>query len=374
MNQYYIVDSKENGIPSPYDRGVIWRKSLDNENKIICKTFPYTQELIFEKHSDEIKDRFNTGDWKFYPSYEGTIIRIVNDPETGKQFIATHKKLDAFTSKWGSDKTFGELFSESIFEHYGEHSDIVDEKSENDVFTRFLKCLTVDKHHTFLLCSNLENRNVAHKDGDIYYVGSFNATTNEYLGILDANSSALVNSDSEDKLTDFCNIMTEVDFENEDLFEQLKKYVDYVNPLEQQGLIAIRQDKFEMFKMLNGAYVSLSELRNNHPNLKIRYLDLLKSKSYLLDDFCFFFGNKQYEFKEVKDLYLSIIHYLFSVINVRYNERRYVRVSPIIHSFVKRYEGKNVKDINFENIEEEVSKLPVGLLYNMINSFVSSVY
>lgn len=50
-------------------------------------------------------------DYKFYKSEEGTLIRVFFHD---KWYVSTHRKLDAFNSRWSSKKTFGDIFKDSL--------------------------------------------------------------------------------------------------------------------------------------------------------------------------------------------------------------------------------------------------------------------
>jgi hypothetical protein len=352
---YFIVDSKDNNSLSHTERGIIYRKDLE-QNKLVCKTFPYTQEFSTEQ-KDEINQYLDNGEWKFYPSYEGTIIRIVNDVDNGNRFIATHKKINAFDSRWGSSKSFGELFQESIQEHYMNTNNI----ELYDIFETFINSLSKDKHHTFLLCSNLDTRMVCSRDGEVFYVGSFDASTNEFVGFTEDVSK-------------FCGVIKELDtVKNTD---NVIDYVDDINPLLCQGIIAVRQDKFEAFKVMNGYYTSLARLRNNNPNLMMRYLELYLTKSDLLEEFTIFFSNMNDSFKYIENTFIKLVFLLQNIYKKRYIQRAYVHTTPVLHNFLKSLVERGLeKDEAKLNgiIKEELGKLNVGVVYSMILNYFDIV-
>lgn len=352
---YFIVDSKDNNSLSHTDRGIIYRKDLDG-NKLVCKTFPYTQEFSTEQR-DEIQQYIDKGEWKFYPSYEGAIIRVVNDVDNGNRFIATHKKISAFDSRWGSSKSFGELFQEGIQEHYLNSNNI----ELYNIFETFLNSLSKDKHHTFLLSSNLDTRMVASRDGEVFYVGSFDASTNEFLGF------------TED-VTKYCSVINELDTVKS--LEDVIKYVDDINPLESQGIIAVRQDNFDAFKIINGYYISLARLRNNNPNLMLRYLELYLTKSDLLEEFVIFFSNINDSFKYVENTFTKLVFLLQNIYKKRYINKEYFHTTPVMHNFLKSlFEKGLVKDevLLHKMIKDDLSKLNVNVVFNMILNYFDSV-
>jgi len=344
---YRIVDSKEETM-----RGFIYQ-----DNRLVCKTFPYSDELTIED-GEEIKSRLSEGEWKFFPSYEGTILRIVNDGDN--QLICTHKKLDAFNSRWGSEQSFGDLFKTSIVEF---------NKQEN-AFENFLSTLKDDKHHTFLVCSNLDSRIVANRDNEIFYVGSFDAQTQKYLGVLENISN---------KISHFCKSIQSLDIKfsqenKEEVYEQIRLYVENkVEPFSQQGLVAIRQDDLSVFKVLNSVYKNLSELRGNNPSLPTRYLELLLKRKDLVLDFCTVFSNKHHEFGYISELLDDTTGYLLNVILTRYLRKRFMHVSPVLHSFVKQYENmEDLSALTFDKIYEKLSEKDTNYVWNLMQSYLET--
>jgi hypothetical protein len=363
--EYFICDCKDNGIDdNMIDRGVILRKTSTEPDKVkmICRTFPYTEEF-FTSDEEKIKEKVQQGDWKYYPSYEGTIIRVVYDPEFNVQLVSTHKKIDAFQSRWGSEESFGQLFKRSIEEFY-KNNNKNDNMDVENIWKQFLSSLPKSHHHTFLLCSNLDTKIVANRDNEVFYVGSFDVNTNEYKGIV---------YDVADKCQIFCNSIAEIQWfeQPENMLESILEYVEKLNPLNQQGVLAVRQDKFEMFKIVNDVYNSLSELRNNNPNLNIRYLELYKSSSHMLNDFLFFFDNKFHEFQTTGEMYDDTIKYIYNVALSRYERGQYVKTTPFFHNFIKMFENRaKTEGLTYEYVFQKMGEQTTETLYNLMQSYV----
>jgi len=344
---YRIVDSKEETI-----RGFIYQ-----DDRLVCKTFPYSDELTVDSSENitQVQDRLSTGSWLFYPSYEGTILRVVNDGDT--QLIATHKKLDAFNSRWGCEQSFGELFKTSITE-FNKDTTI------DNPYEHFLNLLRGNQHHTFLLCSNLDSRIVANRDNEVFYVGSFDSQTHKYLGILPC---------VKEKVSPFCKSIEPVGISQSNISE----IVDYVEnksePFSQQGLVCIRQDEFSVFKILNSTYKNLSELRGNNPSLSSRYLELLLKRKDLVLDFCTVFSNKYHEFGYISELLDDTTGYLLNVILTRYLRKRFMHVSPVLHSFVKQYEDEeDLSSLTFDKVYEKLREKETNYVWNLMQSYLET--
>jgi len=340
---YRIVDSKEETM-----RGFIYQ-----DDRLVCKTFPYSDDLTVND-VDEIKSRLSVGEWQFFPSYEGTILRIVNDKDN--QLICTHKKLDAFSSRWGSEKSFGDLFKTSITEY----------NKEENAFEAFMNTLKDNNHHTFLLCSNLDSRIVANRDNEVFYVGSFDSQTHKYLGI--------VNSIQE-KMEPFCKSIKQLEItNNENVIDQVEEYVECkVEPFSQQGLIAIRKDDFSVFKVINSVYQNLSELRGNNPSLTARYLELLLKRRDLVLDFSTVFSNKHHEFGYISELLDDTVGYMLNVILTRYVKKRFMHVTPVLHSFVKEFETNEcLNDLRFDQVYKKICEKDTKYVWKLMQSYLET--
>ncbi len=96
---------------------------------------------------------YKNNDWTITEAIEGTLIRIFyfND----KWIITTHRKLDAFKSKWGSEKSFGDIFKEAVMIKT-QDSQINDDVDVNTLCQK----LGLNKHrqYTFLITATDKTR------------------------------------------------------------------------------------------------------------------------------------------------------------------------------------------------------------------------
>jgi hypothetical protein len=146
-----------------------------------------------------------------------------------------------------------------------------------------------------------------------------------------------------------------------------------VEPFSQQGLVAIRQDDLSVFKVLNSVYKNLSELRGNNPSLPTRYLELLLKRKDLVLDFCTVFSNKHHEFGYISELLDDTTGYLLNVILTRYLRKRFMHVSPVLHSFVKQYENmEDLSALTFDKIYEKLSEKETNYVWNLMQSYLET--
>jgi hypothetical protein len=228
-------------------------------DKLIVKGSPYTDEF-FVSEADKIKTALegtNLSDWKIFESHEGTLIRVFFFG--GKWFISTHRKLNAFKSRWSCRDSFGVLFVRALeheltrgnqkFKHF-----LLDQGK--DLLEKFTNSLQHNKQYFFLLLNNNENRIVCDVPGNvkpwIYHI-----QTNLADGTVDNTDIGLA---------------TPLNME----FSDLDCLIEYVQPLDHrttQGVIMFHPDGRQL-KIYSSEYGRLYTVRGNVPSLKFRYLQV----------------------------------------------------------------------------------------------------
>ena len=328
LSNYFIVDStevvnNENNVNKFDDtssniRGLVF-KNQEDDKVLVASTFPYTEEFGFS-NIDIVDKIIQEGTWKYYKSYEGTVIRIIHDEQDGvmKRVISTHKKLDAFESYWGSDKSYGELFKNEIERMY---------ENEN-VFDTFLDSLNSNYNYTFLLLSNDDNKIVASHNNKIIFIGCFDRTNHKYT--IDVEIDSLHFERPE-----------EIQINNTD---DIMTYVENIDCKDAQGLIAIRQDEFKLFKVINDKYKEKSMLRGNNSNLVYRYFFLKKNEQDMFIDFLDLFSNKKDLFLQTEHDFVELCNYVHMVYYQRHIMKTFVFVNPVFHSILKKIHTWHLQD------------------------------
>ena len=175
-------------------RGVIF-----HSNTVVMKGFPFTEEFTTDDSSfSELKTKvaFNSSEYKFYDAHEGALLRVFN--WQSKWYITTHRKLDAFRSKWASKESFGQMFK-SALEVMWEKRDPEfmrqcwgdDWKDRDDtvsnVMELFLDTLDVTKQYMFLILNNYDNRIVcvSNDEPTVYHVGTIGTTEKDGVRVPD---------------------------------------------------------------------------------------------------------------------------------------------------------------------------------------------
>jgi hypothetical protein len=233
-------------------RGIV----IDKVDKLqIVGSFGYTNQFIVNEKEEIETVLGSIENWNFFYSIEATLIRIANINE--KWYIMTHKKLDAFKSRWSCKDTFGDLF-ESLLAR------MMDKPKSEKVLESLYSILDKNKVYCFLLKSNFENRIVCqynYKNDKIVYLGSF-----EKGPIVKLDTSLPPMKEFELFAKPEQVLVTSVD--------ELLQKVEAINCFEYQGIIACNKESLKQVRIFHQDYWKFFELRGNNPNLRFRFLEL----------------------------------------------------------------------------------------------------
>lgn len=233
-------------------RGIV----IDKVDKTqIVGSFGYTNQYIVNEKEKIETVLGSIENWNFFYSIEATLIRIANIND--KWYIMTHKKLDAFKSRWSCKDTFGDLF-ESLLAR------MMDKPKSEKVLESFFSILDTNKVYCFLLKSNFENRIVCqynYKNDKIVYLGCFEKGT-----IVNLDTSIPPMKEFELFAKPEQVLITSL----EDLFQK----VQAINCFEYQGIIACSKESLTQVRIFNQDYWKFYELRGNNPNLRFRFLEV----------------------------------------------------------------------------------------------------
>ena len=135
-------------------RGIVF-----DGDSILFKGYPYTPEYTYEDY-----DYLNTIDisnFKAFNAREGTLLRLFYHNDDW--MVSTHRRLDAYSCRWGSRKTFGTLLEEAfesevnISDKFKELLDDIIDVGENS-FKRWLTLLDKKSQYMLLLETSEDNR------------------------------------------------------------------------------------------------------------------------------------------------------------------------------------------------------------------------
>lgn len=332
------------------------------DKKLIMKTFGYTPEFL-EKDIVSVMDFFINQNVEHleqcfvFDSEEGALIRIFYHDE--KWHVATHRKLDAFRSKWSTQESFGSIFERALigrFESSQEFEEYIGTEGKTHpekILEIFLSKLDNTHVHTFLVSNTEENRIVcmAPSVPRVNYVGSFSPDGKEYTF---AHMPLLTpRRHSFPSITAMCN------------------HVRDINHHFLQGLIVITPG-LQACKIINSNYRYYYELRGNCPSVRFRYLQIrtLGTKNANYRSLYPHFGP---DFDEIEQIIQQIARNIHTAYIARFINKQFARVSPDEYRIIRECHGQHIADRNFkvtfERVYEALNKQTPVTLNRMIKAF-----
>lgn len=348
---------------------------------MVMRGFPYTPEY---PHTDEEAIRQHVGDSMasciVNEAFEGVLIRVFFYK---KWYVSTHRKLNAFRSKWAARQSFGDAFVDALkneIKYNTTLSDAVVKKTsgvnatldENNVLTSeevldaYLGLLDKSKQYMFIVSHSGDNQIVCTppEESTCMHVGTF---VNRKL-VLD--EEAYIPKPQ-------CFSMDSVD--------KLISQVNSIDPKEIQGVIVFLPDG-NQFKIMHSEYLKLFEIRGNEPSILFRFLQLLtgtqedREKIALLEKL---YPEKIPKFALYRKTIKDISSEMHSVYIQRYIRKEFIKLPREEFNVLKRvhsnymdlrknhaefYEstGRKIPHVSIVDIENELLQQPPSKLNHMI--------
>lgn len=237
------------------------RGIIRDQTQIICQSFGYTPE--YDVSDPKWKELVNQciQNCTIFRSEEGTLLRLYCYQNTW--CLSTHKRLNAFESRWSSSRSFGQLFLDAI-EYYftnGDGKGTLEVEDNKDWYNRFCSTLDPERVYTFLLRTNSDTKIVCQSPPHptVYFAGQF------YHGLRCEGNPTLLPFPYRVRFTEA---------------SELEAYVNSLNPLEHQGVIVFHTDQ-SVFKVMNSQYSDYSKLRGCEPSLMRAYFRIRQSATDL---------------------------------------------------------------------------------------------
>ena len=312
----YVTCSNEDSELQKQCRGVVF-----NKDTLIMKAFPYTPEYNHTQ-LDEIKNEL--GDlkkWHFYESHEGCLIRMFYF--NGKWYISTHRKLNAFRSKWSSKDSFGMMFKNALLsEEENNNVFAMGLQAGDNIVQRFESTLDVHKQYMFIVRNNDENRIVCSPPDrpTLYHAGTF------------VNGNLV--------FTENVNIpfSTKKEFLT---VNELIECVQNISAKNLQGIIGFTSDNKQV-KIVSEEYQSLFKIRGNEPSLKFRYLQLRMNKNVQL--LYMLYPNMEKTFNDYEDSLFHIAQYIYNAYVDRFIKKTFVTVPREEFGIIRECHSWHIKD------------------------------
>jgi hypothetical protein len=333
------------------NRGVV----IDKVSKIeIFRSFGYTDQFV-ETEMEEIQNALsNLEDWNFFYSLEATLIRVAH--YEGQWYIMTHKKLDAFKSRWSCRDTFGDLFESML-------SKMLEIPKTENPLQKLYDQLDVNKVYCFLLKSNFENRIVCQYN--------YKQERIVYLGCFDKGDVVQLDTNIPDKKI-FELFARPVQVYVTDLEDLIKKVND-ISFFDYQGIVATHKVINKQIKIYNSEYYKFYELRGNNPNLRFRYLEL-RNDPEKLKMLYFLYPKSADIFDQYEDTLHKISRMIYHFYVNRYIKNQFITLPKEEFVIMKKCHDWYLTDrqknrIFSKRVMEFLMEEPPLNLYKMIRRF-----
>ena len=283
-------------------RGVVF-----HDKEIVMNAFPFTVE--FTEDDLHQLQKYISQDFKnctFYDSYEGALIRVFYF--SGRWYTSTHRKLNAFRSKWASRESFGTCFKRALESEVKQNHQLKDTIPEGDegLLERFQMILDKSKQYMFLVRHNKDNRIVcaAPENPTLFHVGTF----------IDGKLS--LDDDS-----------INIPYPKKHSFNNIQELTDYVNDVDirnLQGVICFAPNN-RQYKIIHHEYQELFRARGNEPSIKFRYLQVRMNRRFS-DMLYHLYPKWETIFDEIENTLYDIAKNIYTAYVQRFIKKRFVTV------------------------------------------------
>ncbi len=279
----------------------------------LFRSLGFTPE--YTENDKEFLSNVNFNNVTFFKAEEGTLIRVFYVEENDKWYVSTHRKLDAFKSRWGgSTDSFGDIFEKSLKQCFGQEYEL----------TTFFSTLSKSNVYLFLIRNTEQNRMVSHAPDQpiVYHVGTL-------IDGKDYDTTCDVGVRRPDPLV-FSNV------------DDLLMYVVDVDPFQVQGVIGFYGDGTQ-FKVLNGKYQLFTHVRGNESSVMFRYLQVRNNPTYvkLLYEL---YPERVSQFTNYENAIFQIAKNIHFAYMERFINKKHVVVSKEEYKIVSECHGWHISD------------------------------
>lgn len=331
------------------------RGVVKNGDKIVSKSFGYIDEYDANKDENVIMNKIHSfNQCKIYKMYEGTVVRMFFWKH--RWFLSTHKKLNAFDSKWGNSdcKTFGEMFIDSLCDPATGWIPVRDDIW--DIYSNFCFSLNTNKTYVFLILHDDTTEMVCKLEKNTpscFHIGEFDNVLNL---LVEGNTSGLPS-------------LPQLDFNNQN---ELLEYVKTLNIRINPGVIIYFPNQTQI-KIYNSDYKKLQELRGNQPDIMYRYLELRNNKEKL-NSFYYNFKEKESEFIDIESKIYETAKLIHSFYMSRYIYKQFVYVPKPEYIVIQlshkwHLENRDENKVNVDKILEIINNLPIKKIYSLLKNY-----
>jgi len=293
-----------NNVPTQYLK---YRGTVYDGRDVVCGSLGY----IPSYNTSTLDD-----DEVAFLAPEGFYIRVFYFKR--QWYVCTHRKLSAWDSFWGSDKSHGEMFADALRSVPGlifneSMLPIYNAKYEDvSIISALCRCLTPGTTYMFLV-SNTESTRIvcpAPPTPTVWFVASM------------------------------LHAQQQVDLSPLPMIQPLQKVTTITDlsglPSEYQGYLVINTRSSSAYKIIPPEYEERARIRGNVPSIRLRYVQLLSEPDKLnkLEEM---YPERTREFAEYdRALAEDIPCELHRIYMLRYEDCQYYHTDPVVHAVLKR--------------------------------------
>lgn len=325
-----------------------------HNGEVVMKAFSYTDEFSYkDERLPDILSNFSK--WQFYTAYEGALLRLFYF--SGRWFLSTHRKLNAFRSKWASRDSFGTLFKKGLEKEAEINPIFSSSLGEGDnILSKFQNSLDKNKQYMFLLRNFSDNRIVCDvptcEESLILHVGTF------------------VNGEL--SLTEKTSLHSPEPHEFKTL-EEVTNYIETnINPKKVQGIICFGPDG-RPIKILHNDYLEMFQIRGNEPSIKFRYLQVRMNRK-MTEMLYSLYPELTETFNDYENTLYSIARCIYRAYVQRFIKKSYVIVPVQEYQVIKEchswhLSNRETNRVSLECVIQNLNKQSATNLNHMIRSF-----
>lgn len=323
-------------------RGVVY--SASEPPTLIVPSFGYNPEYT-EEETSTLNLPLDT--YRFYLAEEGTLLRLFF--HGSKWYLSTHRKLDAFQSRWGNDLSFGDLFVDALA-NVGEWGATVrDARMEH-----FTHTLSRDTIYVFLLRSHYRWICMPPESPTAIHIGSFVASP-------EGHDECQWQFDMTNPLAGFAT-PTAVSFRS---WQEAADHVKGINPFSHQGVIGFT-DRGASIKLMNSIYQSLSAVRGNESSLLYRYLTI-RNDHLTVQQLMNMYPEKHNWFVSVETTLMQIAFMIHAAYVNRFVKKHYVVLPAREYTLLKACHSHYLAD-------REKNRITLPVVHSILHQHPSVVH
>lgn len=355
------------------------RGIIKNNSVIVCKTNGFIPEIRTndsEGINEFIKPNLGKNTTTFFESQEGSIVRLWfykedEDSQKHRWFLSTHKRINAFASKWGSRSTYGETFLNCISKFNlskdnKKNKSWADDSDEDEltvlnnqsttIFEKFCNTLNKNFIYNFLIRNTDANRVV---------IKGFTEPEIFCLGIYD-KSKGFKYIPPEKNF-----IIPSLPFYSYTSLDKMLCDIEKFDIFKVSGVLLVTLEG-KLIKLVNEKYDKLFKLRGNVPNILVRYLEL-RLKEEEKCEYFYLYSEKIDEFKNIEVILNDICKNIFKKYLARYVYKQFAILPPsqykIITKLHQLYKTKSINKVTYDEVVKVVDTLPSNELYSIIKNY-----